>query len=103
MLAIVALPLAAQTGAKSGEWPTYGGDLGNTRYAPLNRSTPSISTSSQIAWRFKTDNLGPRPEYNLEVDAADGQRRDVLHRRHAPRGGRAGCRDRRTAVGAQRE
>ena len=27
----------AQTGAKAGEWTTYGGDLGNTRYAPLDQ------------------------------------------------------------------
>jgi len=25
-----------QSGAKNGEWPTYGGDLGHTRYAPLD-------------------------------------------------------------------
>ena len=28
---------AAQTGAVGGEWPTYGGDLGHTRYAPSTR------------------------------------------------------------------
>ena len=26
-----------QSGAKNGEWPTYGGDLGHTRYAPLDQ------------------------------------------------------------------
>ncbi len=66
MLAIVALPLAAQTGAKGGEWSTYGGDLGNTRYAPLNKIDASNFNKLTIAWRFHTDNLGPRPEYNLE-------------------------------------
>ena len=29
--------LAAQAGANGGEWPTYGGDLGNTRYSPLDQ------------------------------------------------------------------
>ncbi len=29
------LLLHGQTGARNGEWPTYGGDLGNTRYSPL--------------------------------------------------------------------
>src|SRR5436309_707459 len=29
--------LLAQTGAKNGEWPTYGGDLGNTRYSELDQ------------------------------------------------------------------
>lgn len=66
MLAIAILPAAAQTGAKNGEWSTYGGDLGNTRYAPLNQINASNFGKLQIAWRFHTDNLGPRPEYNLE-------------------------------------
>ena len=26
-----------QVGAKNGEWTTYGGDLANTRYAPLDQ------------------------------------------------------------------
>ena len=30
------LPVAGQAGAKNGEWTTYGGDLANTRYAPLD-------------------------------------------------------------------
>src|SRR5581483_9602906 len=58
--------LAAQTGAKNGEWPTYGGDLGNTRYAPLDQINAANFNKLEVAWRFKTENLGPRPEYNLE-------------------------------------
>ncbi len=61
-----ALPAAAQTGAKNGEWHTYGGDLGNTHYSPLDQITAANSNSLEVAWRFKTDNLGPRPEYNFE-------------------------------------
>ena len=30
------------------------------------RSTRRISRSSKSAWRFKTDNLGPFPEFKLE-------------------------------------
>ena len=30
------------------------------------RSTPSNFSKLEVAWRFKTDNLGPRPEYKLE-------------------------------------
>src|SRR6204780_4828851 len=59
-------PLAAQTGAKNGEWPTYGGDLGNTRYSALDQIAASNFSKLQLAWRFKTDSLGPRPEYNFE-------------------------------------
>ena len=55
-----------QSGTKNGEWPTYGGDLGHTRYAPLDQITAANFTTLEVAWRFKTDNLGPRPEFNLE-------------------------------------
>src|SRR5436305_8640852 len=56
----------AQAGAKNGEWPTYGGDLGNTRYSPLDQINADNFNKLEIAWRFKTDALGPRPEFNLE-------------------------------------
>ena len=59
-------PLTAQKGAPNGEWPTYGGDLGNTRYAPLDQINRDNFGDLEIAWRFKTDSLGPRPEYNFQ-------------------------------------
>ena len=65
-LAWPALPAAAQSGAVSGEWRTYGGDLANTHYSPLDQIGAANFNKLQIAWRFKTDNLGPRPEYNME-------------------------------------
>jgi quinoprotein glucose dehydrogenase len=55
-----------QTGATKGEWPTYGGDLGNTRYSPLDQIDASNFSKLEVAWRFKTDNLGPRPEFLFE-------------------------------------
>jgi quinoprotein glucose dehydrogenase len=61
-----ALPLSAQSGAKNGEWRTYGGDLGNTHYSPLEQINAGNFSNLQVAWRFKTDNLGPRPEFNFE-------------------------------------
>jgi glucose dehydrogenase len=48
------------------EWRTYGGDLGNTRYSPLDQINADNFSKLEIAWRFKTDNLGPRPEFKLE-------------------------------------
>ena len=69
VLAVVAgatLALRGQSGARNGEWPTYGGDLGNTRYSPLDQITRDNFKNLQVAWRFKTDNLGPRLETNLE-------------------------------------
>ena len=61
-----ALPVSAQSGAKNGEWRTYGGDLGNTHYSPLDQINAGNFSKLQVAWRFKTDNLGPRPEFNFE-------------------------------------
>ena len=56
----------AQTGAVGGEWPTYGGDLGHTRYAPLDQITADNFGELEVAWRFKTDNLGPVPEFRFQ-------------------------------------
>jgi quinoprotein glucose dehydrogenase len=55
-----------QTGALKGEWRTYGGDLGHTRYAPLDQIDADNFSKLEVAWRFKTDNLGPRLEFNLQ-------------------------------------
>ena len=80
-------PVAAQTGAKGGEWTTYGGDLGNTRYSPLDQINASNFSKLELAWRFKTDSLGPRPEYHFEstplmihgvLYTTAGSRRDVI-------------------------
>src|SRR5262249_41802323 len=56
----------AQSGTRNGEWRTYGGDLGHTRYAPLDQITAQNFNRLEVAWRFKTDNLGPRPEFQVE-------------------------------------
>jgi quinoprotein glucose dehydrogenase len=56
----------AQTGAKNGEWRSYGGDLGHTRYSALDQINAGNFKDLEIAWRFKTDSLGPRPEYQFE-------------------------------------
>jgi quinoprotein glucose dehydrogenase len=80
-------PAAAQTGAKNGEWRTYGGDLGNTKYSPLDQINAGNFDKLQLAWRFHTDNLGPTPEFNMEgtplmvngvVYSTAGSRRDVV-------------------------
>jgi quinoprotein glucose dehydrogenase len=79
--------LLAQTGAKNGEWRTYGGDLGNTKYSPLDQINASNFNTLKLAWRFHTENLGPKPEYNMEdtplmvggvVYTTAGTRRDVV-------------------------
>ena len=65
-LLLATVPLLAQTGAKNGEWPTYGADLGNTHYSPLDQINAGNFNKLQVAWRLKTDNFGPRPETNLQ-------------------------------------
>jgi quinoprotein glucose dehydrogenase len=58
---------AAQSGAKNGEWRSYAGDTGSTRYAPLDQINASNFNNLEIAWRFKPDFLGPRPEFQYEA------------------------------------
>src|SRR5579864_1458116 len=63
---VVAASVSAQSGAKNGEWRSYGGDLGHTRYSALDQINAGNFKDLEIAWRFKTDSLGPRPEYQFE-------------------------------------
>ena len=65
-LLTITLTAFAQSGAQNGEWRAYGGDLGNTHYSALDQITPQNFMNLQEAWRFKTDNLGPTKEANLE-------------------------------------
>ena len=58
--------LSGQSGAKNGEWRAYGGDTGHTRYSPLDQIDAGNFSKLEVAWRFKTDHLGPRPEFQFE-------------------------------------
>jgi quinoprotein glucose dehydrogenase len=67
LVLVATLPIAAQRGAPpNGEWTTYGADLGNTRYSPLDQITAGNFDKLEIVWRFKTDAFGPRPEYQFQ-------------------------------------
>src|SRR5690349_14753053 len=59
-------PLWGQSTAKEGEWPSYAADLKSTRYRPFDQIDASNFSKLELAWSFKTDNLGTRPEYKLE-------------------------------------
>ena len=75
--------LFAQSGAKAGEWPTYGGD----RQHPLlgvDQINAENFNKLEVAWRFKTDSVGHN---NLEatplmvsgvIYTTAGSRRDVV-------------------------
>ena len=86
-LCCTAVDVRAQTGAKGGEWRTYGGDLGSTRYVPHDQINAGNFSKLQVAWRFKTDVFGVRPDYNLQTTplmingvlyATVGSRRDAV-------------------------
>ena len=50
--------LRAQHGAGNGEWHSYAGDNGSTRYAPLDQITRDNVKDLQVAWSWKFDNFG---------------------------------------------
>ena len=58
--------VAAQQGATNGEWRTWAGDLASTRYSPLDQVDADNFEELEVAWRFKTENLGSHPDYNLQ-------------------------------------
>jgi quinoprotein glucose dehydrogenase len=66
VLTSASVGIVGQSGARNGEWPSYGGDLGHTRYSPLDQIYAGNFDKLEAAWRCKTDGLGPRPEFNLE-------------------------------------
>src|SRR5262244_4108562 len=72
---------------KNGEWPYYTADVRGSRYSPLDQITASNFNQLEVAWRFKTDNLGTRPEFKLEgtplmvkgvIYTTGGTRRSVI-------------------------
>ena len=86
-LAACRLPALAQSKPADTEWRHYGGDLANRRYAPLDQINGSNFNDLEIAWRFKPDALGARPEYQFEstplvvkgrLFTTAGSRRDVV-------------------------
>jgi len=87
--AVLALagPALAQSGGRNVDWPLYLGDATGSKYKPLDQINASNFSNLEVAWRFKTDNMGNRPEYKLEgtplevngvVYATAGSRRAVV-------------------------
>jgi len=76
-----------QPSTAKGDWPSYNADVRGTRYSPLDQITAENFSKMEVAWRFKTDNLGSRPEFKLEgtpivvngiLYATGGTRRSVF-------------------------
>jgi quinoprotein glucose dehydrogenase len=87
MIARLSGQAAGQPSTKNGEWPYYTADARGSRYSPLDQITGANFNQLEVAWRFKTDNLGTRPEFKLEgtplmvkgvVYATGGTRRSVV-------------------------
>ena len=57
---------ASKPSTASGEWPTYGGDLANSKYSPLDQITSANFASLRIAWRMKS------PDGFLSLTLPDG-------------------------------
>jgi quinoprotein glucose dehydrogenase len=57
---------SGQPSTANGEWTHYTADARGDRYSPLSQIDASNFNKMEVAWRFKTDSLGPRPEYKLE-------------------------------------
>jgi quinoprotein glucose dehydrogenase len=55
-----------QPSTANGDWTHYTADVRGTKYSPLDQINATNFGKLEVAWRFKTDSLGPRPEYKLE-------------------------------------
>ena len=55
-----------QPSTANGDWTHYTADMRGTKYSPLDQINAANFGKLEVAWRFKTDSLGPRPEYKLE-------------------------------------
>jgi quinoprotein glucose dehydrogenase len=53
---------AKPTSGATFSWHTYGSNLASHRYSPADQITKDNFNRLQIAWRLKTDFLGPRPD-----------------------------------------
>ena len=47
-----------QPSTSKGDWPSYFADSRGTRYSPQDQINASNFNQLEVAWHFKTDNLG---------------------------------------------
>ena len=52
----------APVGPSGPNWATYGGNLASHRYSPADQINKDNFKNLRIAWRLKTDFLGPNPD-----------------------------------------
>jgi len=93
LISVMAAPAGAQTApygqpsTAKGDWPMYFADPSGSRYLPFDQINGSNFNKLEVAWQFKTDQMGAHPEYKLEgtpievngtVYTTAGSRRDVV-------------------------
>jgi quinoprotein glucose dehydrogenase len=69
LMVVAVIAAAAQTPTSStqtGEWPTYGADLANSKYSPLDQITAANFSTLRPAWRAKS------PDAFLSMTLPDG-------------------------------
>ena len=66
VLTLLPLGASAQEGTANGEWRSYAGNVTGTRYSALDQITAENFSDLEVAWRLKTANLGPNPEFNYQ-------------------------------------
>lgn len=67
-LTLSATVLSSQErGTPPGEWRYWGGDAWSTRYSPLDQIDAQNFESLEVAWIWRGDNFGPRPERLLRA------------------------------------
>jgi len=54
VLALLGSVAYSQTGAPDGEWPSFGGDPGNTKYSPLEQIDRSNFGALKVAWSWES-------------------------------------------------
>ena len=67
-------PAAAQYGAVDGEWRSYAGDPGSTKYSPLDQIDAGNFGDLRIAWRWASVDA----DVDLEAIASDDERLSIL-------------------------
>ena len=72
LLLVIAVATAAaaqvpRSSTQIGEWPTYGGDLANSKYSPLDQISAANFATLRPEWRAKS------PDAFLSMTLPDGR------------------------------
>ncbi len=57
LLVTTTAPALGQQGADLGQWRHYGGDLGSTKYAPLDQINKDNAAKLEIAWTWESPDI----------------------------------------------